>query len=124
MALLQLLQLQKHLAQVALERVGVLAGLAVGLRQKVLAVPGVAQVERVQVVAVAGHVAQLHAQSLERKIFGDAPHAPLAVADSHQFVSVAGASAMVDSRCSGLAGSTGAAARAAKEGDGVGAGSG
>ena len=77
---LQLFDFQKHLAQVALERVSGLAGLAVGLRQKVLPVLGVAQVERVQVIVLAGQHAQLHAQGLERKIFADAPHAPLALA--------------------------------------------
>ena len=80
--LLQLLDLQEHLAQVAFERVGGLAGLAVGLRQEALPVLGVAQVERVQVVIFPGHDAQLHAQGLERKIFADAPHAPLALAKS------------------------------------------
>ena len=49
---------------------------------KSLPVLGVAQVERVQVVAVADHDAQLHAQGLERKVFGDAPHAPLPLAES------------------------------------------
>ena len=48
--LLQLLDLQKHLAQVALERVGGLARFAVGLREKALPVLGVAQVQRVQMV--------------------------------------------------------------------------
>ena len=83
--LLQLLDLEEHLGQVALEQLLVQVRLGVGLGDEAVAVLGVAQVEVVEVEALlpaALHQhAQLHPQRIEGQVLADAAHPPLTRAE-------------------------------------------
>ena len=89
--LLQLLDLEEHLGQVALEQLLVQVRFGVGLGDEAVAVLGIAQVEVVEVEALlpaALHQhAQLHPERIEGQVLADAAHPPLPRAEGEaQFV--------------------------------------